>query len=50
MDKGKQDWSWLPAQMPGVARLIRENKAKMGDAHVVGNAFATDGKGNRVNS
>lgn len=35
MDSGaKRDWSWLPQHMPGVARLIREKKAKLGDAHV----------------
>lgn len=32
-DQGK-NWSWLPAQMPGVARLIREKRTAMGDAHV----------------
>lgn len=30
----KADWSWLPARMPGVARLIRERRAELGDAHV----------------
>lgn len=34
MDKGKQDWSWLPSQMPGVARLIRDKRATLGDQHV----------------
>ena len=26
----KRDWSWLPQQMPGVARLIAEKRASMG--------------------
>ena len=34
MDRGKKDWSWLPAQMPGVAALIRERRAQHGDEHV----------------
>lgn len=33
MDK-KRDWSWLPAQMPGVARLMRSKRAELGDDHV----------------
>lgn len=33
MDK-KRDWSWLPAQMPGVARQIAEKRKQLGDAHV----------------
>jgi hypothetical protein len=33
MDKGK-DWKWLPAHMPGVARLIAEKRRTLGDAHV----------------
>lgn len=34
MDRGKQDWSWLPAQMPGVAKRITELRAKFGAAHI----------------
>ena len=34
MDKGKQDWSWLPAQMPVVAKLMREKRVELGDRHV----------------
>lgn len=29
MDKGKT-WGWLPAQMPGVAKLMAEKKAQLG--------------------
>ena len=32
--KDKRDWSWLPAQMPKVARLMAENRAKLGKKHV----------------
>jgi hypothetical protein len=32
-DSGKS-WGWLPAQMPGVARLIAEKRRLLGDAHV----------------
>lgn len=34
MDKEVRDWKWLPAQMPGVARLMRDKRAELGDAHV----------------
>lgn len=36
MDKGKTGgkWSWLPAAMPGVARLLAEKRRLLGDAHV----------------
>lgn len=35
MDKTPvQSWSWLPQQMPGVAKLIAEKRRKLGDAHV----------------
>lgn len=35
MDKGEErDWSWLPAQMPKVAKLIAEKYAEFGKAHV----------------
>lgn len=27
-------WTWLPAVMPGVARLLREKRSQFGDAHV----------------
>ena len=33
MDK-KQDWKWLPEQMPGVAKLMRDKRHELGDAHV----------------
>ena len=31
--KGK-NWGWLPAQMPGVARLLAEKRAELGDEWV----------------
>jgi len=35
MDKGlKQTFDWLPAQMPGVAALMKSRRAKLGEAHV----------------
>jgi len=36
MDKEptKRDWSWLKAQMPGVAKQIAEKRALWGNAHV----------------
>lgn len=36
MDKGKGSnrWGWLPAAMPGVARLLAEKKALLGAEHV----------------
>lgn len=36
MDKVEKEnrWGWLPAQMPGVTRLIREKRVQLGDAHV----------------
>lgn len=36
MDKNSkpQSWKWLPEQMPGVARLIAEQRQVMGEAHV----------------
>lgn len=36
MDKRKEagKFDWLPAAMPGVARLIRERREQLGDAHV----------------
>lgn len=37
-DQGKaaaaSRWSWLPAAMPGVARLIKEKRQQLGDEHV----------------
>lgn len=30
----KQDWGWLPSQMPKVAGLIKTKRAELGDAHV----------------
>jgi hypothetical protein len=30
----KQDWSWLPRQMPRVSALIKTKRAELGDAHV----------------
>lgn len=30
----KKRWDWLPAQIPGVARLIKDKRAEYGDAHV----------------
>lgn len=36
MDKGTppNKWSWLPAMMPGVQRLLAEKKVRDGAAHV----------------
>ena len=36
MDKGKTvgKWGWLPAAMPGVARLLADKRKLMGEAHV----------------
>jgi hypothetical protein len=36
MDKGKVagKWSWLPAAMPGVARLLVDKRRELGEAHV----------------
>lgn len=34
--EGKQEskWGWLPAAMPGVARLMRDKRKALGEAHV----------------
>lgn len=29
-----QRWAWLPAAMPGVARLMAQRRRELGDAHV----------------
>lgn len=36
MDKKSESskWEWLPAAMPGVARLIAEKRKALGNAHV----------------
>jgi hypothetical protein len=34
MDKAENRWSWLPAMMPGVARLMAEKRATLGAAYV----------------
>jgi hypothetical protein len=35
MDKvERKRFDWLPAEMPGVTRLMRAKRAEMGDAHV----------------
>lgn len=34
MEQGKRRWDWLPLHMPGVARLVREKRRLLGDAHV----------------
>lgn len=36
MDRKKEakKFDWLPAAMPGVARLVAEKRAALGDAHV----------------
>lgn len=36
MDKARNSgrWGWLPAAMPGVARLLAEKRKALGDAHV----------------
>lgn len=30
----KKSWSWLPSRMPGVARLLAEKRAEIGEAAV----------------
>jgi hypothetical protein len=30
----KSNWSWLPAMMPGVARLMADKRKALGNAHV----------------
>lgn len=30
----RKRWDWLPAEMPGVLRLVREKRRLYGDAHV----------------
>lgn len=32
-DKSKGNWAWLPAAMPGVARLMAEKRKQLGVAH-----------------
>lgn len=32
--EAKRRFDWLPTAMPGVARLMRERRARLGDAHV----------------
>jgi hypothetical protein len=34
MDRKANDWGWLPSQMPTVARLIREKRRELGEAHI----------------
>lgn len=35
MDKKKENrWSWLPAFMPGVAKLLAEKRRELGNDHV----------------
>jgi hypothetical protein len=36
MDKGqsRNRWGWLPLEMPGVTRLMKDKRAKYGDAWV----------------
>lgn len=34
MDKAKTDWSWMPAHMPGVVRLVASKKTELGAAWV----------------
>ena len=33
-DKKANRYDWLPAHMPRVAKLVRERRAQLGDAHV----------------
>lgn len=33
-EKQPGKWAWLPAQMPGVARLMAEKRRELGNAHV----------------
>lgn len=30
----KKDWSWLPKEMPGVAKVMADKRAQYGNAHV----------------
>jgi len=32
--RAKRDWSWLPHQMPGVAKLISEKRGQLGNEWV----------------
>lgn len=32
--KAPKKWDWLPMAMPGVARLVKEKRRLLGDAHV----------------
>lgn len=37
MDKkgsAAENWAWLPARMPGVARLMADKRRELGNAHV----------------
>lgn len=34
MAEVKRNWGWLPAFMPGVAKLMAERRARMGAEHV----------------
>jgi hypothetical protein len=34
MDKAENRWNWLPAMMPGVAKLMAEKRTQFGAAHV----------------
>ncbi len=33
-DQARRDWRWLPAQMPGVARLMKEKRRELGEEWV----------------
>jgi len=34
MTNSARDWKWLPGQMPGVAKVMAEKRAKLGNEHV----------------
>lgn len=34
MDQTAKRWDWLPAHMPGVAKLMRERRREFGDTHI----------------
>lgn len=33
-ERAKRDWKWLPREMPGVAKLLKERREQLGDAWV----------------
>ncbi len=33
-DQGRNRWNWLPAHMPGVAKLLADKRRELGDEYV----------------